>query len=285
MNLDANEAAKNFRLPAALVLNRFDAYGVVIDSSIVVADLRWKALKRRNPASKSQLDRVLDAKILVPFVPDCLTDEVERRIQELSVRHGISLNLMVKEWELLKPQLHFVHIEENLLRDISLRDPSDAPFVAAQRQTNSTVIVSTDNDILESDAPSADRAAIDQADALWKAAHSQAGAALGLLLIGLSPILLVIGAVRFIMLVAKRNPKLAFFSLIAIGIAAWVYRSEIRSKFRELALPEKASRFIVRLLEGIADIILATHRAAEEAQSSLERTLQIPTPVNQKSFT
>src|SRR5947209_1877590 len=77
------------RMPMALLLNRFDSYSVVLDSSIVVEDIRWKVLKRRNPTVRSLLDRALDSTLLIPFVPNVLSEQVEENIRELAERHAI----------------------------------------------------------------------------------------------------------------------------------------------------------------------------------------------------
>lgn len=272
---EVEELQRRFRTPLALLLDRFDSYAVVIDSSIVVEDIRWKVLKRTNPAARSLLDRALDSNLLIPFVPDALEDQVEENLHELSERHGVSLDLFYAEWEKIRPRLMIVSVADEDLASVQIRDVTDAAFVAAQRQTNSLAIVSNDKDILESSAPSAGREALEQTNVLQGALLATFGATLGFGLITLAPVFLVGGAVWLIFKLSRHNPLAALLGLAAIALLVWAFWDRIKAMFRKVFSPETKETLLGML--GIwATMAADLQKKSKDAQAALESTLRLP---------
>lgn len=273
--ITALEPSKKFRLPTAYLLDRFDSYSVVLDSSIVVEDIRWKVMKRRNPAIRSLLDRALDSTLLIPFVPDILLQQVEENLNELSARHGIPAQRFFEEWEKLKPCLQLVPIADGDLEAVEIRDVTDAPFVAAQRQTNACSIISNDNDFHASDAPSTGRVALEQTTVLQGALLASLGATFMFGFIALSPLLLLAAVVWGIYALAKRRPGLALVLLGITALLTYFFWDRIKAAFKKL-FSEENKAFLFEFM-GIWAAAANDHRKkAEEAQAALEATLSVP---------
>ncbi len=269
------EPVKKFRVPAAYLLDRFESYSVVLDSSIVVEDIRWKVMKRRNAAIRSLLDRALDSALLIPYVPDVLPQQVEENLNELSERHGIPAQRFFEEWDKLKPRLQLVPVSDGDLEAVEIRDVTDAPFVAAQRQTNSYSIVSNDKDFHESDAPSAGRVALEQTTVLQGALLASVGATVMCGFIALSPLLLVAASVWAIYALAKRRPGLALVFLGITAVLTYFFWDRIKAAFKRL-FSEENKTFLFEFMSTWAAAANEHRKKAEEAQAVLEATLSVP---------
>lgn len=270
----APEHNKKYRIPAAYLLDRFDSYSVVLDSSIVVEDIRWKVMKRRNPAIRSLLDRALDSTLLIPYVPDVLQHQVEENLNELSERHRIPVERFFEEWEKLKPRLQLVPISDGDLEAVEIRDVTDAPFVVAQRQTNACSIVSNDKDFHASDAPSAGRVALEQTTVLQGALLASLGATFMCGFIALSPLLLLAAVVWGIYALAKRRPGLALVMLGITALLTYFFWDRIKAAFKKLFSEENKS-FFFEFMGTWAAAANEHRKKAEEAQAVLEATLSV----------
>lgn len=266
---------RRFRTPLALLLDRFESYAVVIDSSIVIEDIRWKVLKRTNPAARSLLDRALDSTLLRPYVPDVLEGQVEENLQELAERHRIPVERFRAEWDHVRPRLQIVPVAEEMRAAVQIRDVTDADFVAAQQQTQALVIVSKDKDILESAAPSADRVALEQTTVLYAAILASMGAAVWFGLVSLSPLILLGLAGWAIFKFVKRSPLVALIALAATVFLAWIFWDKIRVAFKKLFSPEtKEAAF--EFVGMLAVTATEYRKKSEEAKAALESTLGLP---------
>lgn len=272
-------ADKKFRIPAAYLLDRFESYSVVLDSNIVVADIRWKVLKRKNPEFRSLLDRALDSTLLIPFVPDALSEEVEENLRELSERHDIPVQRFLTEWEKVKPRLQIVSVPAENLESIEIRDLTDAPFVAAQRQTNAYAIVSTDADIHASDAPSAGRVALEQTTALQAALVGSIGATFMFGFIALSPLLLLGGIIWAIYTLARRRPGWALILLAVAGVLTYLFWDRVKAAFKKIFSAD-TKEFLFEFMGTWAVAANEYRKKAEEAQQALETTLSVPPKAN-----
>lgn len=266
---------KRYRISAAYLLDRFESYSIVLDSSIVVGDIRWKVIKRTNPAARSLLDRALDSSILIPFVPDALSTEVEENLQELSERHGIPVQQFLDEWEKVKPRLQIVPIADANLSSIEIRDLTDAPFIAAQRQTNAYSIVTADDDIHASDAPSAGRIALEQTTVLQAAMVASIGAVFMCGFVALFPLLLLAGGIWAIYTLARRRPGLALVLLAVTGVLTYLFWDRVKAAYKKLFSAE-SKEFYFEFMGAMAVAASEYKKKAEEAQQVLESTLSVP---------
>jgi len=270
---------QKFRIAAAYLLDRFESYSIVLDSSIVVGDIRWKVIKRTNPAVRSLLDRALDSSLLIPFVPDVLSAEVEENLHELSERHDIPVQRFLDEWEKVKPRLQIVPIADTNLESIEIRDSTDAPFIAAQRKTNASSIVTTDDDIHASDAPSAGRVALEQTTALQAALVASIGAAFMCGFVALSPLLFLGGIIWGIYALARRRPGLALVLLAITGVLTYLFWDRVKAAFKRLFSTESKD-FFFEFMGAMAVSASEYKKKADEAQLVLETTLSIPPKTN-----
>lgn len=274
-SMQSTEQPKRFRTPLALMMDRFESYGVVIDSSIVIEDLRWKVLKRRNPSVRSLLDRALDSSLLTPYVPDVLYPQVEENIRELADRHQVPIEQFEAEWQALKPKLQLVPLPPDALEGIDIRDTTDAPFVAAQVQTKASAILSHDKDILESAAPSAGRSALEQTTLLERALVASLGATFTFSLVAFAPLILAGLGLWGIYLLAKRRPGWALAALAVCGVLVWLFWDQVKAAFKKVFSKETKETFF-DFLGTFAVAAMEYRKKTEEAQAALEVTLHLP---------
>jgi predicted nucleic acid-binding protein len=110
---------------------------LVLDASVVLADLRWHATKRRSSEARSSLFEVLQAETIVPYAPTFLENEVQEKIPEIACRSDVSADVLFTLWLQYKPLITFIDTGGP---DRDYKDPKDAPYVKLQRQLNAPVL-------------------------------------------------------------------------------------------------------------------------------------------------
>src|SRR4030065_47447 len=60
-------------------------FRIVVDTNVVLADVRWLACKRNNSAARTALIETIDAGTLDVYVPPSLHDEIEEHILRISI--------------------------------------------------------------------------------------------------------------------------------------------------------------------------------------------------------
>jgi predicted nucleic acid-binding protein len=118
---------------------------LVIDTNIVLGELRWLASKRRTDDAKTSLMEVMEAETVQLYAPPILFAEVEEKIPLISSTQGIDLDAMLQHWALYKTKITLAIPDENLVKALqSGVDPDDAQFVALQQTLGADGVLSKD---------------------------------------------------------------------------------------------------------------------------------------------
>ncbi len=118
---------------------------LIVDANVVIADLRWLALKRRNPEARPQLLEVIQAETVKVFAPTFLEDEVKRHIASLSLEENIPIEELEAHWATYRALISFIDVggpEEGY------QDPKDVPYLKLQAKLEA-LILSNDPDIAQ----------------------------------------------------------------------------------------------------------------------------------------
>lgn len=129
------------------VLGLLEQRAFVIDSNRVLQDVAWLA-RRRNPAARTQLQELCASGTVSLFAPDLLIDQVEAHLPEVAERLRIPVERAREQWRSYSQIIRFVpagHLRP--VRQDCSRDPTDAPFLAAQDAVGAMAIISKDKDL------------------------------------------------------------------------------------------------------------------------------------------
>ncbi len=118
---------------------------IILDASAVIADLRWLALKRKNPGARPQLLEVMQAKTVRAFAPTFLEQEVTARIQSLALEENLLLEELETHWSAYRGLISFVDIGG---AEAGYQDPKDVPYLKLQSQLEAKIL-SNDRDIAQ----------------------------------------------------------------------------------------------------------------------------------------
>lgn len=179
---------------------------------------------------------------------------------------------MTDEWQLLRRKLQFVAVTDEAVSSVMLRDSTDAPFVAVQRETNAIAILTNDKDILESSAPSAGRDALKHAALFQNALLISVGATAALGFVALLPFILIGGVLWLILKGARRSPGVALLAFVGIALLVWAFWDKIKAAFKRIWSPENKDAAI-EVLGAWTAMEVESRKKSEEAKRLLESTL------------
>lgn len=116
---------------------------LIVDANVVIADLRWLVLKRKNLEATPSLLEVMQAQTVRVFAPSFLEEEIEGHLAVLASEENLPYEELEAHWKIYRTLISFVDVggpEEGF------QDPKDAPYIKLQAKLD-TLILSNDPDI------------------------------------------------------------------------------------------------------------------------------------------
>lgn len=122
----------------------------VFDTNVIIEDVRFLTSKRRDPNARTDLQELLASGIIVGYFPAECLDQVEAKLDELSERYKIPRHALASAWQGYRSALRILPTTTIPLtaEEVSLRDPTDLPFVRLEKLVNTQVIFSSDKDLV-----------------------------------------------------------------------------------------------------------------------------------------
>jgi predicted nucleic acid-binding protein len=123
-------------------------FRVVVDTNVVLADIRWLAYKRKNAAARTSLIETIEAGTIDVYVPPALHDEVEEHIERIAIEEGLDQARLMSVWWEYQKKLKVVEPDNDVIQ--SYRggvDPDDAVFIALAEVIGAVGVVSNDQHI------------------------------------------------------------------------------------------------------------------------------------------
>lgn len=118
---------------------------LVIDTNILLGELRWLSSKRHTDDAKTSLMEVIEAETVTLYAPPVFFDEVEEKIPLLATTQGLDAEMMRKHWEVYKTKIILAIPDKNLVESLKAGvDPDDAEFVALQQTLGADGVLSKD---------------------------------------------------------------------------------------------------------------------------------------------
>lgn len=120
-------------------------YRVVVDTNVVLGDIRWLALKRKNTAARTSLLEVIQAGTLEVYVPPSLFDEVDEHIHRISEVERIDKSRLFAAWADYQKNLKVLAPDDSLIKDYRDEvDPDDAYFIVLAKAIQAVGVISND---------------------------------------------------------------------------------------------------------------------------------------------
>lgn len=128
---------------------------LVIDANIVIADLRWLAVKRTSPAARTVLEEVIASGTVVAYVPGFLHEEVEKHLPRIADEAGVPVARLVELWTAYRAILRSVDMpsSRSARGRAPARDPKDLPYIELQVAVAAAAVYTNDTDITAMQAP------------------------------------------------------------------------------------------------------------------------------------
>lgn len=121
---------------------------VILDANVILAEIRWLALKRKKPDARSILFETLECETIKAFAPLFLIEEIEKNILIIAKEDGISSDILIAHWNSYKAYIQFVDIEDPTEEELTAaQDPKDLPYIKLQEMIDAG-IYSNDPDIV-----------------------------------------------------------------------------------------------------------------------------------------
>jgi predicted nucleic acid-binding protein len=121
---------------------------LVIDTNVILKDLRWLISKRKNPTARTDLQEVIGSRTVIAFAPESLRKEVQAHITEIAIELGVSEVRLQHEWQKYEQVLHF-YDPEPVASEASerVRDLKDLPFVCLSTLVGAAAVYTRDKDV------------------------------------------------------------------------------------------------------------------------------------------
>ncbi len=110
---------------------------LVVDANVVIADLRWLVLKRKNPEARPQLLEVLQAETIKAFAPTFLEEEIKSRLPLLASEENLQINELETHWSTYKALITFVDVGGPVA---GYQDPKDVPYLKLQSKLEAPIL-------------------------------------------------------------------------------------------------------------------------------------------------
>lgn len=123
-------------------------FSIVLDTNVVITDLLWLVVKRRNPDARTDLMEIVDAGTAVVYAPPRLLEEVREQIPLIAEEKGLDPERLFAEWESYRASLEVVDPgQESINAHSNGVDPDDADFVALEKTISAAGVFSKDKHI------------------------------------------------------------------------------------------------------------------------------------------
>lgn len=120
-------------------------FRLVVDTNVVLGDIRWLATKRKNPDARTALIETISAGTIEVFVPPSLHAEVDEHIERISAEEGFDSSTLKAVWADYQKKLVVVEPDgQSVDRYKDSVDPDDAAFVVLADMIGAAGIVSND---------------------------------------------------------------------------------------------------------------------------------------------
>jgi predicted nucleic acid-binding protein len=208
---------------------------VVIDASIILADLRWLTTKRSNPNAKTALLETLKAGTVAGYAPPELVLEVERHIPRVAREGGIAEERLRMEWQEYRSLISVVPTPPGPPADWGkgVGDPDDAPYLHLHLALHAPVYTK------DSHLTAMGATVIGPGVLTDLRTYTRASAARWSLLVGTSVATFAIGSAALHLMTAgirfARTRPVLMLGALGIGIIAWAYLRKTNTSSRELA--------------------------------------------------
>ncbi len=123
-------------------------FRLVADTSIVLADIRWLAMNKKDESIRTGLLEIISAGTVKIYAPSKLLEEIENHLPNIAIRDDIELEVLQNEWRAYQLKVNIIdpHME-SIERHLSSIDPNDAAFVALAEDLQAEGILSKDKHI------------------------------------------------------------------------------------------------------------------------------------------
>ena len=123
-------------------------FRIVVDTNVVLGDIRWLAYKRKNATARTALIETIDAGTLDVYVPPSLHDEVEEHILRISIEEGLDHSRLTAVWGEYQKKLKILDPDKKVVQTYSDGvDPDDAVFIALAEVIGAVGVLSNDRHI------------------------------------------------------------------------------------------------------------------------------------------
>lgn len=123
-------------------------FRVVVDTNVVLGDIRWLVYKRKNTAARTSLIETIEAGTVDVYVPSALFGEVEEHIERIAVDEGLDKARLVAQWVEYRKRLKVLEPDSGVVNSYSNGvDPDDAVFIALAQAIEAAGVVSNDQHI------------------------------------------------------------------------------------------------------------------------------------------
>lgn len=123
-------------------------FRIVVDTNIVLGDIRWLAYKRENVSARTSLIEIIEAGTVDVYVPPALLAEVEEKIDLIAHEENRDKAHLLSVWSEYQKKLKVAEPDSSVVQSYSGGvDPDDAAFIALAEVIGAIGVVSKDRDI------------------------------------------------------------------------------------------------------------------------------------------
>lgn len=254
-------------------------FRVVVDTNVVLADVRWLAYKRKDSSARTALIETIDAGTLDVFVPPSLYDEVDEHILRISIEEGLDHSRLTAVWAEYQKKLKILDPDKNVVQSYSDGiDPDDAVFIALAEVIGAVGVLSNDRHIAMMGGKKISVDCVlsmrDYSRATAVELHIKC-AGIGLGLASFAVIKSLFDGIRAILIGISRAPDWLKLALI-VGATFCVLHPGARAKIaaglrRALSGVQEASPV---LLSHIVEAALLAQKQSELAKSHLDEAMK-----------
>jgi predicted nucleic acid-binding protein len=134
------------RIPAlSQALSILPPIRLVIDSNIILGEIRWLVKNRRNPTAKTSLRETIESGVVQAYAPEQLRHEIAKYIPILAAEDRIPEDRLWTEWQQYEKILHFCDTDKSY-GDERCRaiDPKDVPFLCVYLEIGASAVITKD---------------------------------------------------------------------------------------------------------------------------------------------
>lgn len=243
---------------------------LVVDANVVLADLRWLVLSRKNPDARTDLEEVIAARAVVVYVPESLHAEVEKGIRDIAADEGLSADQLLSEWGRYRVILRTLRAPATAeARELLAgRDPTDMPYIDLQIALQAAAIYTNDWDLGDT-APVVDSALVRSARDYARAASISITIQMGGVFVVGGGIAVLSAGVQLVRALARKARGLPEgVQVLLVGLAlAMLLHPNVRAWFRD-----QLRRLLPRIREAVRIagphiLAVARQRSSEEARA------------------